>query len=116
MYSITDRGPNQDCGDLSEWRAAASVPEDSGKAFPLERFAPTVTELSLYKRNLSINRMTPLSYKHVRDHVHGAYATGKGTKDSLMIYEGSTKYGMHIPFSTTVFEACQHPDSTSIYT
>ena len=45
VYTITDRGPNQDCGDLSDLRSNVEV--DSGKGFPLERFAPSLAEIEL---------------------------------------------------------------------
>ena len=51
VYTITDRGPNQDCGDMSDATSGRNPKPtvDSGKGFPLERFSPTVTEVSLTK-------------------------------------------------------------------
>jgi hypothetical protein len=46
VYTITDRGPNQDCGDLTDLRTPKPA-QDGGKAFPLEKFAPSMTMLEL---------------------------------------------------------------------
>ena len=51
VYTITDRGPNQNCGDLADMRSGVKV--DSGKGFPLENFAPSVTEIELGKVRLA---------------------------------------------------------------
>jgi len=61
FYGISDRGPNQDCGDLSDAHletgavktalvGSSPAPADglgSGKGFPVPKFAPTIATLTL---------------------------------------------------------------------
>jgi len=103
VYAITDRGPNQDCGDLTtDWRSDNKPAVDSGKGFPLEKFAPTVTELELTagwshemdkNGGLTVTKMMPLHYAEARE-VYGKYATGRGTKPPFAQWKSATtKYG-----------------------
>ncbi|KAJ3039469.1 hypothetical protein HDV00_012149 [Rhizophlyctis rosea] len=48
--SHTDRGPNQDCGDLAElpeYNEGTEYADRTGKGFPIPRFSPTVFSWSL---------------------------------------------------------------------
>lgn len=99
MYAITDRGPNQDCGDLSGFSRGTVA---NGKGFPLEKFSPTVTELELVEGDdyvndnaggLIITKMMPLHYIKAREgpdawnlDKYGEYATGRGNKGGYMQY------------------------------
>jgi len=60
FYAISDRGPNQDCGDLADSAAKGKAARDaeigaenpdplitSGKGFPVEKFSPTFGKLTL---------------------------------------------------------------------
>jgi len=101
VYTITDRGPNQDCGDLTGLRKTKPAVA-SGKAFPLEKFAPTVTELEITggwshemdkNGGLTVTKMMPLHYAEARE-VYGKYATGRGTKPPFAQWKSATtKYG-----------------------
>jgi hypothetical protein len=99
VYAITDRGPNQDCNDLSKISRGTVA---NGKGFPLEKFSPTVTELELVEGDdyvndnaggLIITKMMPLHYIKAREgpdawnlDKYGEYATGRGNKGGYMQY------------------------------
>jgi hypothetical protein len=90
MYTITDRGPNQDCGDLQDRIPPSGV--SSGKGFPLEKFAPSISEIVVDEHYLSIKNMFSLKYDKPREK-YGIHATGRGNKDDFVIYEGAVRGG-----------------------
>lgn len=56
FYAISDRGPNQDCGDMyadrgdtSKVKSGFSSTVDSGKGFPVKEFSPTMATIKLDK-------------------------------------------------------------------
>lgn len=61
FVGITDRGPNQDCGDLSDAGVAGAAA--SGKGFPVAAFSPTVTEFTLEKSGV----VAITSMMHLKD-------------------------------------------------
>jgi len=69
FVGITDRGPNQDCGDLAS--AGVAVASDSGKGFPVAAFSPTITEFLLEKSGV----VHVQSMMHLKDS-SGAPVTG----------------------------------------
>ena len=109
VYTITDRGPNQGCDDLAD-AFAMNRPGSSriaeGKGFPLEKFAPTVTQINLTEGfahvngmagGLIIKKMMPLKYKGSRKgpaawdlEKYGEYSTGRGNKPPFMEYDSTT--------------------------
>jgi len=89
VYTSTDRGPNQDCGDLAKGRDPDPAVL-SGKGFPLRMFAPTVTEIELTAAKLNIKAMLPLQYNASRSG-YGKYATGLSTKGGFMNFDDKVK-------------------------
>ena len=72
IYTITDRGPNQNCGDIDDDYKAGKVPHrspgvSSGKGFPLEKFSPAMTEIAIDGKKLSIVNVSPFHYNEERN-------------------------------------------------
>ncbi|KAA8499606.1 Gigasin-3a [Porphyridium purpureum] len=61
-YGLTDRGPNQDCGDLFALDPIkyAAAGGKTGKGFPVKRFAPSIVEFSIQNGEIVYERFINL--------------------------------------------------------
>ena len=111
IYTITDRGPNQNCGDIDDDYKAGKVPNrspgvSSGKGFPLEKFSPAMTEIAIDGKKLSIVNVSPFHYIEERNVTSEGtkyeykWATGRGTKSDFVKYDDDNKMGADDKSST----------------
>ena len=111
IYTITDRGPNQNCGDIDDDYKAGKVPNrspgvSSGKGFPLEKFSPAMTEIAIDGEKISIVNVSPFHYNEKRNVTSEGtkyeykWATGRGTKSDFVKYDDDNKMGADDKSST----------------
>lgn len=95
IYTITDRGPNIDCGDAADLigmdNNALCAGSDAAKIFPIPDFTPAIYELSFADGSAKVVRAIPL----------------KGTKGNLL-------NGLSASIATTTMEGAYDPDGEEI--
>ena len=95
IYTITDRGPNIDCGDAKDLIGLDSTVmcggNDAAKIFPIPDFTPTIYELSVGADATVVVKATPL----------------KGTRGNLL-------NGLSASITSTTMEGAYGPDGKEI--